>query len=927
MALTFPRRLFLEMYLAGGWRDVTEFMRSVDGITIERGLKDEQGRVPSSRMECVLDDDDGHMDPDNPLGQWFGSIGEGTPTQLGLIVGEDLFSTAVVNGMGTGTTGEVWSIDAAATAYQVNGGSAKLTVVAASSTVHAWQAAYAPWRDYEVTVDVTVPYPNGASNSGTIIFRGASTATAWRLGLSVDSAGAVNINISDPSGVVFGSVVAVDVVSAGTYTLRLLVENDTIYGKAWPVASTPPLGWQVSATVDTGALPIAGWVGIRARSGIGAANMTVTFDNFRVRAIRMAGEAVEFEPGWNIPHTVRTVSLVVEDLTRRMRQGKQPLTSAMRRHIEHNTVPFAYWALDDLPNAEIARLTAGAGLDATYTDNLNTFVTVSPARICGKGDLAPWAGPTALFQSTALYSMKPTLPEGAVTEWTVHLAVAFDGVYGTTDVGGTPAANAVDELGIELRAYVAGLVTAGGVPARDQYAVSLESHLGQVSTFLPLASGVSVSAGSLYDGQAHLLSIRAVQSGANVLFSFYVDSVLVTSSTQNNYTLTNPYNVFFASVGKDSPRRSIAHAIVYGPSPPDRFDLYSALVGWPSETGGNRMARACSEEGVPFAGYGDLDDTAAMGPQYAEDTLLEVVDECEDTDQGIRGTARSFSAITYRTLTSTQNQAETLTLDYSARQVAPPLRPKRDDKNTRNLIRARRRDGGEYIAEQTTGPKNTAAPGTATGAVGEFDDEAKVNPRSDSQLAPIAWRLISRGTVAGRRYPEITVDLGAEEIEAAPSVIVAAMNADLNDRLTINNMQNARTYDAVQQVIRGYVERFADDFQHKIMFNTAPYGPYRVFVLDTDRPGSDTTTLSAPVAAGQALPYTFTAAVSDGTLWTTSGAEFPFDVMVGGQRLTISGISGGASPQTWTVSARVNGLDKAQIAGEKVTLADETVLG
>ena len=58
-------------------------------------------------------------------------------------------------------------------------------------------------------------------------------------------------------------------------------------------------------------------------------------------------------------------------------------------------------------------------------------------------------------------------------------------------------------------------------------------------------------------------------------------------------------------------------------------------------------------------------------------------------------------------------------------------------------------------------------------------------------------------------------------------------------------------------------------------------------------------------------------------LWTTDGAEFPLDIMIAGERITLSGISGATSPQTFTASARaVNGVEKAHTAGSEVHIFD-----
>ena len=61
-------------------------------------------------------------------------------------------------------------------------------------------------------------------------------------------------------------------------------------------------------------------------------------------------------------------------------------------------------------------------------------------------------------------------------------------------------------------------------------------------------------------------------------------------------------------------------------------------------------------------------------------------------------------------------------------------------------------------------------------------------------------------------------------------------------------------------------------------------------------------------------------------LWTTSSSDFPFDIGVGGERMTVTGISGSSSPQTFTVARSVNGVVKPQSAGTDVRLWQPMIL-
>jgi hypothetical protein len=56
-------------------------------------------------------------------------------------------------------------------------------------------------------------------------------------------------------------------------------------------------------------------------------------------------------------------------------------------------------------------------------------------------------------------------------------------------------------------------------------------------------------------------------------------------------------------------------------------------------------------------------------------------------------------------------------------------------------------------------------------------------------------------------------------------------------------------------------------------------------------------------------------------VWTTDSAEFPFDIYVGGERMTVSAIGAAISElQTFTVTRSVNGVVKEHAIGTPVRL-------
>jgi hypothetical protein len=59
-------------------------------------------------------------------------------------------------------------------------------------------------------------------------------------------------------------------------------------------------------------------------------------------------------------------------------------------------------------------------------------------------------------------------------------------------------------------------------------------------------------------------------------------------------------------------------------------------------------------------------------------------------------------------------------------------------------------------------------------------------------------------------------------------------------------------------------------------------------------------------------------------LWTTIASDMPFDILMGGEQMTVTNITGSSSPQTFTVTRGVNGVVRSHSAGEDLRLFSPT---
>jgi hypothetical protein len=252
------------------------------------------------------------------------------------------------------------------------------------------------------------------------------------------------------------------------------------------------------------------------------------------------------------------------------------------------------------------------------------------------------------------------------------------------------------------------------------------------------------------------------------------------------------------------------------------------------------------------------------------------------------------------------------TLDYSAGHVSPPLEPVDDDQVTRNDVTATKREGGSARYTVDEGPLSTQDP---PDGVGRYDTEVTVNTVTDGELDGVAAWVANIGTLDKARWPSVTVNLSSPNI--SPTLRDQIKSINVGEWFTITNMDAAFVYDDIKLIVIGYTETI-DPFVHTITFNCMPADPYTVAVYDTSRYDADGSTLTSNITS----TATSLSATNTTTVWTTDATMFPFDINVGGERMTVTNITGSSTPQTLTVTRSVNGVVKAQTAGTEIVLWD-----
>jgi hypothetical protein len=100
-----------------------------------------------------------------------------------------------------------------------------------------------------------------------------------------------------------------------------------------------------------------------------------------------------------------------------------------------------------------------------------------------------------------------------------------------------------------------------------------------------------------------------------------------------------------------------------------------------------------------------------------------------------------------------------------------------------------------------------------------------------------------------------------------------------------------------------------------VEYTCSPAGPYTVGVLGEGVACSDDSELAAAINDST----TSITVTTTGKEWVDT--ELPWDITIGGERMTVTAISGTA-PQTFTVTRAVNGVEKSHAIAASVELAE-----
>lgn len=927
MGLPFPRDPVLRAYLIDRWRDLSADIRQAPPIRIDYGRKDESAKSSPSKCAFTLDDGpdhgDGDYNPLNPMGQWHEYLSRNVPVHLLLAYGDDQFTRTSASGWGTSPSMGAWDtfVSAGTVASDISSNAGRHSVTSTTAFI----ASYLPDVSLK-TVDAYVEartesaltVTGGNVEIANLLLRGQNTTTYYMLRIELSTVGTIRMKLMVGSSQVLydAGTVAVWWGTTDPMAVRFQADGNTFRGKVWHRDSGEPLNWDLE--YSHGDVHDAGWVGIRTGLATGNANtkpVRILYDNFRIEIPRFAGEIAKMTPLAEADHTNQRTEVEAAGVLRRLQRQRKTLKTAFERWIA-NPGPFdpvEYYPLDQDADA------ADRGQSA-ISSRVAQYASVSATRGAIKwGEEVKRLGVdrAVTLKSGGILSLdvssKQGIAEYAQTiawTWTMNLSASHEAGMFMFLTNGDFFHFQFGLNGAQTVTYY----TVSGTPVVEFVAQTPTIWRNDDNQWLNMGFSVERDLGSGIDTLLFQTSntngtttrIRDV-SGSGVIVGQPREWVFISNDSDASYQLSIAHCATFANdlfytvegVGLDAAVRG-------------------ALEGWAGERAGERFARLCEEEGTSYGLDGYTTDSPTMGGQGRK-PFPALIQESSDVSDGAIFDARGSRAVVLRNTASMYNQQSRLTLFYDNEEVYPDFRPVTDDQGTLNDVTTKRPYGAEFRYQKLTGSLNVQEPGGEPDAVGVYDETVTVNVLSDSQLGDQASWRVAKGTLAGPRFANLTANLGAVTVINGDKDI-QALDVVVGDFITITNLDAARIYDDVRLVVWGYTEVLDTAYRHIIIFNTSPAQIYDVVVLDSSTNGridSGTTTLNEALTTTET---DVTVAVSDsGDLWVTSGAT-PFDIIVGGERMTVTAVSGATSPQTFTVTRSVNGVVKEHSTGAKVRL-------
>ncbi len=918
-----------QLYINGAWVDVTSRIRGSGDVTINRGRSNEQARLAASTCDFTLNNRNGDFSDRNPLSPYFQKLPRNIPTRIGVtessgvamsvgeyynsapyaqttdkaaldIVGDidirfDITPTSwtprqtvIIGGKLSGTTNQhSWVV----ILYKTGVPGISWTTDGTSATRKFAYANAIPATSGRKSIRIVLDVDNGAGGY-TCTFSTASSigGTYTTLGSAATGAGVTSI-FSGSAPLAAGTTDGifpfsnVDHFSGRFHAMEVRNSVGTLVAKADFTAQT------AGAT---------SWA-----DGLGNTwNVSGTATELTASNIRHTGELSSLPTRWDSTGRDVYCPVTSSGVIQRLTQGTDPLHSPIYRNLNQRTLTGWYPGEDESGSTSIASAVAGVR-NANYVD-------VTPST---DTDL-PGSDGVLVFNSSTSYMSGAALDTGSNTGSTQFLCYfRFPTV---------PVAD------IEL---VSVYMQNTGSTNISKYTITVTSTTYRLDVYdlagaSLLSSAILHGAGSA-PNQWMIMKVDLVQSGGNVAWAIGWYALGAPLLYGLSGTFAGTVSRLTGFIIWDRPGRDgmkFAHAylsqIAYVF---DDYRFLGASAGYVGETALDRLIRLCVEENVPFVYRGYAVDTELMGRQTAKE-FMDLVYECVDADGGMLFEPRELIGLGYLTRANVRNVTGPQ-LAYSG-DLWGEIQPYDDDQLIRNDVTVSRPFGSTARATLDTG-RMSVLPSTQGGA-GRYSTAPSINVSSDNRLRSLAQYIRQLGTIDETRYTGIRVNLARAALLANSAKTESLKRLDIGGNLGMTGMPRFGPPDDVDMLVQGIKEVIANSDRSRewsFQYHTSPYDPYRIndLSLSSSSLYRASATNSTLVTGINSTALSMSIATPTGALWgttATSPGNFPLNVMMGGELMTISGIVNSTSPQTFTISARsVNGVVKSHLATTSIDVA------
>lgn len=937
-----PTQVRVDLNIAGVWTNITGDVYTSEKIQISRGRQDEASSAQPSTCNLVLNNRTGKYTPKNPVGVFYPNFTRNTPIRVG--VGVPPAGTALGGQSGTSITAPTmnaetaglvltcWAVESPTATITIPGGYSPNTLVNGSLVSSIAGAGTTPAG--------TVP-PETATSS----VAGASAAATCFIPGAVNflSTVAVGQNYSVGSEYTPVAVTPINALAGDVLVMCVVWSQDPNNAMiAAPWDSSQSSEW--SLTADSGQTaansprvqiwtrycPIAEpTLSVSAQNWVlGAADLQATF--YQVRGAtpwnpRFHGFCADISSTADLSGNDVRCTIQAGSILRQRSQGSEAPHSALYRFFS-NSNSVAYWSLEGgtsttaltspfagVPNAVVA---VPPTIPAAYGQDSTSFISSDPLPVLTSGyvsgQVPNYAATTAsggAVYGASFIPAAPTVPGGgilwatigggtlgtAILTYTNSTQATFT-VFNTSGVSVSSTAVTFGAMvGSARQWFIAWSPTAANPTTQTDFTCGYSDVNNVTSAFTALA--VTGTTGAI-------TRVSVGQEPSNTVF---FDKGITVGHMAVSATCTGATGSGFASA---TIPRTIGRA---------------AVQAWSFEPPVLRFLRICQEESIPLstaywqqATVRDATQVPA-GPQLSDDAL-NILFITQVTDMGELAESRCTTGLSYRPGPAMQGRPVVAVVDYAAKMIAGSLDPVDDDQNTRNDVTVTQQNGSSVEVTQASGPLSVLLPPNGVGIyTGSYTVSVAYQGRD---LPYIAQEYLAQGVINQQRFANVTMLL-----EAVPSSVTTLAAIDIGQHVQIANTPIWVQPGPSDVIILGMTELIGPIAEWEITFNARPYGPNAVLRVDSgdsmSRIDSGTSAVTAGITSTATSMGVTVGRADDG--W--SNANCPFDILVTGERMTVTAISGTVPTQTFTVTRSVNGVVKPQATGAVVNVYYQTYVG